>query len=357
MFQFFTTAFTSCRVRISLNYVPWTSSVTTTGDVISKIVDIKGDTNLTLTVPYLWETHWRQFDSGNPGPVLVTELITPIIGQSQVSDSTIYVAVWRSGGPDMQFSLLTSAPPPTATTRIFAQSDIRSDFRKSFDPIIDGATASFEKGFVSVETTGVMNDMFKRYAMDLSEDNTLPMPNAFYEGVFSIPFHFFAQCFMFWRGSRRKKFICSAPTSDAMYIVVPDVDAYANGASGRITTIPAIYPMVGVEIPWYNNLPYTFTDPSTAGIPFITPVSIATVGSTIAQQWYIAAGDDFNFGFIIPPQNLLSLGKKETIRVKPRFRKKLRKPRPSTDVPICTESSVVESLTNSQKCVTLSDKL
>jgi len=343
MFQFFTTAFTSCRVRISLNYVNWTSAVTTTGDVISKIVDIKGDTTLTLTVPYLWETHWRQFDGLNPGPVLVTELITPIIGQSQVSDSTIYVAVWRSGGPDMQFQLLTSAPPPSSKTRIFAQCDVRSEFKKSFDPIIDGASCSFEKGFVSVEMTGCMNDMFKRYAMDMSEDNTLPLPGAFYTGAFSVPFHFYAQCFMFWRGSRRKKFITSNGAPDAQYLVVPDIDSYANGSSGRVGTIPNIYPMLGVEIPWYNNLPYTFTDPSTAGIPFITPIGIATVGSTIPQQWFIAAGDDYNLGFIVPPHNLLSMSKEAKPREKPYLKKRLIRSHPCTDELKCTtKPSVVD---------------
>jgi len=114
MIQFITTAFTTARFRISVNYVSYSSAVTTTGDVVSRIVDVKGDTITEFTVPYLYQSHWRQVNghgtiSDYLQPRLSIEVLEDIIGQSLESDPTVYVLIWRAAGEDIQFQQLN--PP------------------------------------------------------------------------------------------------------------------------------------------------------------------------------------------------------------------------------------------------------
>lgn len=322
-FQFFTTAFTSCRVRISLNYVNWTSSVTTSGDIISKIVDIKGDTNVSITVPYLAETHWRRQNVDDTFPILVTELITPIIGQSQVSDSTIYVCVWRSGGPDMQFSLVTPVPIFTSESRVvIPQCDIRSTFKKSFDPIIDGCSHTMEKGFVQCEISGAISDVLKRYVLDVTDNNTFPTPLQVITLQMST-WSWLSHIWMFWRGSRRKKHFAGGDPG-TLFTVCPTSDFYATHSSGGNMTVPNVYPIVGTEIPWYHNMPYYFVYPLTAAITSDVPIGITAFGSTIEFSSFIAAGEDFQLGFLTAPLSIGGLVRREIPRVKPVLKALLR---------------------------------
>lgn len=319
-FQFFTTAFTSCRVRISLNYINWTSDVTTSGDIVSKIVDIKGDTNVSITVPYLSETHWRRRNISDTFPVLVTELITPIIGQSVSADSTIYVAVWRSAAPDFQFCLPTNVPVAGFDV-VEPQCDIRSTFKQSFDPILDGCTSSVEKGFVQCEVSGTINDVLKRYVGNVDSSTTFPTPLQPLPGTGTYStWGWLSQVWYFWRGSRRMKHFFAASSPD-ICVVRPTTDVLGIGSSGRNATVPDFYPLVGTEIPWFHNMPYAFNFPSTAAITTDDPVGILVNGTLITSQFFISAGDDFTLGFLIPPAPLPALASRNPFRTRKRTKK------------------------------------
>lgn len=306
--QFFTTPFTSCRFRISVNYVGWISSVTTSGDVVSQVIDVKGDTEAELAVPYLWDTHWRSVFDTDGFPRIVIERISNIIGQSVTSDSVIYCSVWRAGSSDMQFMKLQNVPNPPAVEEIVekqreeiyatSQSSIRDRFKRSFAPALEGCSSTHETGLVSAEESHCVNDAIKRFVTQGGSTHT-PTAINWYE-----PFTWFNSMFYFWRGSiRYRGFYSSASVFTAVTMngqrSVGSIYETGNGAS---LSLPAVWPIMQYEVPWYSALPFypIYYSVFCSDVSRYYPASYVNQGSGFTAH-FCAAGDDFMCGYLLPP--------------------------------------------------------
>lgn len=309
LFHFVTSAFTTGRFRISVNYVPWTSDVTVTGDVISRIVDVKGDTMAELNVPYLWDTHWRQVGVSYGGfPRLVVEAITDIIGQSLDTDPNVTLLTWRSGGEDIEFQQLGPAQflnPSEELPNVQAQTSIRARFTQPFESVVAGATLAQEKGFTATEVVNLLSDCLKRYSTQ-NVFNSLPAPTALNK---LEPYFYFSQMFYHWRGSRRvKQYVQN--TSDA-FIAIAGMQTTAGGSNSSVgitTTHPGQMPLLEYEVPWFSTVPWFPVSPSASALDditttlprdFVNNTSINVPFTTMA--FYVSAGDDFSFGFLRAP--------------------------------------------------------
>lgn len=312
--QFFTTPFTSCRFRISVNYDTWISSVKTSGDLVSQIVDVKGDTELEFAVPYLWDTHWRNVYSDDGFPRVVLERISDIIGQSVSSDSVIYCSVWRAGSSDMQFMKLQDVADPTTTERLVfdsikqktsrhgkiatSQSGIRDRFKRTFSPVLQGSQSFVESGFVSSEQTGAISDALKRY---VPTGTTGSGPFGLY---WFNPLNWFNSMFYFYRGSFRYRSFYSAASVFTMATMDgqrPPATIYHTG-NGSSPTLPAVWPIQQYEVPWYCALPFYTTQPSVFSddLSAYAPSVAKEAGAGITAR-YTSVGDDYVAGYLLPP--------------------------------------------------------
>ena len=159
--QFFTSPMISGRFRVSLlHFAPTVSADTkTSGDIISKTVDVKGDTTVMFSVPYLWSTFYRAVgtDDAVLFPLLRVEMITPIFTSDATITPHIYCAIWRSA--DKDFQLVQYVAP----VRVTAQSNLVTIFADDFEAIIGFRKPQIEERFMDAERLITLPDLWKRY--------------------------------------------------------------------------------------------------------------------------------------------------------------------------------------------------
>lgn len=350
LLHFVSSAFYSARFRISYSRV---AASTPDGDLPTQIIDVKGDSIVEITIPYLWNTYWRQTQQIgiNLTPQLTIEMITPISGSSAPSSPLIYLNVWRSGGEDIQFAQMRNSnlvlPFATSTTtstqvvgvesrtplsktknkstetKIKAQTCINTRFKQQFKSIVDTSHFSSELGNCVPECPIAIKDCIRRrslinntqwFTADFTIPSTYPIgPNAF---EYCEPFNIWSHCFMFWRGSRRIQALESssdhvafntANSSDPASVSSPGGGMYfANNNSQQEGPQQAAI-KDEFEVPYFAEVPYVIINrPFT---PFVTtPEYDLPSGITITGKYsnnpyiiMIAAGDDFKYMYMFPP--------------------------------------------------------
>jgi len=340
MLNFYCSTFTSARFRVSVLYSATVLTDDNGGDVVSRVIDVKGDTHIKLTVPFLYQTMFRKINDHISYPKLQIQLLSPIIGPSVDTDPQIYLTIWRAAGEDMVFNQQTNWIDPLTTSKedlkrksndvddtdsddLFAiekdlreasfeaQMDPQKEFKKTFDPIIEGSFFVHEQGTISGERIELISDMIKRYiyiASDISGFNIyqVPSPSAGLNGAYFQ----MGNIFKYWRGSRRAKVYLQSVTygSWPLYGLYMQTTAAApsDPGNGLTVTTPFVWPVLEAEIPWYCTLPFipvnTTVTPVVAagdnpvGISFLTPDMDDT-----PIQYYASAGDDFSYGFMYAP--------------------------------------------------------
>jgi len=344
MIQFITTAFTTARFRISVNYVSYSSAVTTTGDVVSRIVDVKGDTITEFTVPYLYNTHWRTIGTtglaDTTSPRLSIEVLEDIVGQSIESDATVYVILWRAAGEDFQFQQLQSPLLNESLDLAEEQTSIRDRFRVPFEGIVKGVSGGVEHNFISSEAPVTIKDCLKRFSSNSDFITTLPF-NCYQFDLFP----FWSNVFNYFRGSRRLKSIYSASAGIASIYPTNTYSALTGGSlsgCGYAYTQCTEYNQLSTEIPWFSTLPYYPTLPA-----------ISAMNSTVAEEafpsdfaviaspnlTFLSAGDDFQYGFVVAPAPISTVRKRVPLFLASRQRKKKSaRSRVSTESPVASKS-------------------
>lgn len=315
MLQFFTSTFVSCRMRVSVVYQPTTVAETiTNGDIVSQVIDVKGDTVVAFTVPFLWPTTYRAVNDGITYPRIIITIISPIIGPSSDADPAIFLAVWRSAGEDFKFKQMVSWTPNVPVEEeedeveeIQAQMDIRSEFRKTFRPILDGSQYTFDCNCVIGEDITSMRQMAKRY-VELTHTSTSQPTTTFPNNQSLGAFNRLALIHKYWSGSRRWKgqFLYDY-TSSSNYrsMSIENPNGVLSAANGLAYTSPNQWGLLDVEIPWYSTLPMWYCDVSTAAIFNGTdaPQDIldGQLPRTPGDISWVSAGDDFMYGFLVAP--------------------------------------------------------
>lgn len=288
LYHFVIPAFYSLRVQFVLNYNP-AGGVSNLGDVSSKIVDIKGDTWVEISVPYVRPTTWSPVAQNDPfAPVLTVVPLTNIIGSSLPSVPVCPVIVYRAGGEDMRFQQLVHAG-------FIAQSSLNDKFSKPFDTFHSGVMQSTEQGLVAPEPTPTICDIQKR-----KSGTTRSGPNLTYPGAVGLPdllqepFHYFARNFTFFRGSR----ILTHYQPSTLVTLDPGRSGSPNFGNGAALWFPSDltpYNLMKehVSVPYYSAVPF-FPIPTYPAHPSSTsfaPTDLLT--GTIATSLVINAGDDF----------------------------------------------------------------
>lgn len=312
--MFVCNSFTSCRFRIGLTYSPYTSDCAYSGDIASSVVEVKGTTVFSCTVPFLYQNAWRTtlFDyTTGDFPVLFVAALDAPIGESRPADPSITCCVFRSGGPDMQFAWPTIKALPTPTEELESQTSLPGVFSKTFPTLVDDAHYSHEERHCTAEVIQTPIDLMRRYL-----DKTGLSPNDTHPATTPHPFiAHFVLSFRFWRGSRRT-WLWIGPAAG---MTVSEVDGLAGNSTPTLSMFGGGDNPISLEVPYYSDQP--FQPIKTASFSGELPVSPPTIVATAtATTWYtkVAAGDDFALGFLQAPSYYL--GKVPTVT------RKVRKP-------------------------------
>jgi len=325
MFHLNVPAFYSFRVRLALRYGTGYVNV---GDLQSKIIDIKGETWLSVSVPYLWTTMYRQPANdviGSTTPYLQLTLESSIVGSSSLGAPFAYVNIFRSAGEDTQFAQLKgvklSAPHPMENGK--ANKKARSDacvgemFKKPFDTLVPGIVQGQEANYTVCETVNSVSDCIKRPSLFTPVTGSPMTPwlmtpgpsNSYALLQYGEPFQYFSSVFRFWRGSltfgrlptinganfnvatltNTSSYYSAATPGDALFYSPTTNTSISNNL---LNTVNSPY---FAEVPWQpmNSPGQTFaSEIYTDGSVLFSPSGIREPW-TIDQNTWIAAGDDF----------------------------------------------------------------
>lgn len=309
-YDFRTSPMVTARVRIA--HFPeqrsWTEPVDDyAGDVVSKVVDIAGDTPVPFEIPWLSDDHWKLLDDDvlqtTPNSNGLTALCfeNPINGPEGASNSvSIFLNIWLAADDDFQFMQHISPPYNMYPEyEAVAQSNMHAIFHGKFEGLRP-TTKQPEFGYMQGERMGPIQDYLHRYGYAGTFLDKIDNEKVLDAGIKwrESPDLHTTMCapFLFWRGGMRLRAPAVGLTPFDFTFQVGDTTVYYDewmcGTARRTTynQTPAL------EMPWYT--PFMFREVSPTQFPALwNPVTARcpAVGD-FSQPVLISVADDFILG-------------------------------------------------------------
>lgn len=319
-------SFYSFRMRMTLRYK---NTFVDLGDLQSKVVDIKGETWVQVSVPYLNKRMYLALDKERVNvahPWLSLTLETPIIGSTSILTPFAYINIFRAGGEDIQFAQLKgvkkyvplSQPTSTKTSEWKSDSSPGILFQKPFETLVPGVTQSTERNYCMSELPQTISDCLKRPSYHKPATpfwSIFDMDPSVELSTRGEPFHYFSALFLFWRGSLNVQSIISESTDF-------EVGSITTVSPGTLATVNPTYGDTQYRQP-VNNYSTTFAN--TVNIPYFsvqpwqavrqpgpildqgclsladgTPTVPSQLHFTTGAKTLMSAGDDFILMYPMP---------------------------------------------------------
>jgi len=322
--QFVTASFISARFVVQLWRVDGQHGPDSEYDYgLSRVINVKGDTIDTFTVPWLDPTWWVENDPRQLRISLDSDIATTNVMEA----SKIFLVVWLSCGEDFQFQfprvpLETEWPlviPEQDSTR--TQASIGKLFSDKFLPIVDNVFYEEDHGFATNETVDSMTDFAKRYSplnfqggpnegfeslvwdatqMDIALNSAVPPPQ--YVAQRRTFFGAMRACFLFRSGGYRHR-IYPLAAEDLVGV------AYIPGSGHRFlagTVYPAPFDKVSrMTVGQVSSRPFIMLNDDLS--PQAPPISLGLTYTNVADPFFLAmlaASDDLQLGYPILPKGI-----------------------------------------------------
>jgi hypothetical protein len=361
-FQFWASKFVSARIRITwLPGLLLTRDLTgRTGDVISRVIEINGDTEVNIAIPYadesLYKEVYRYGDTqtdDNINGIVQMELVSNMV--SQVAAPAISYSIWKSAGEGFDLAYYNSAnyagtpygiswtdpSPPLALTsssqkevkRVISLASKGKEVKKSrltdsmrakmqsllfedqcviwepsvYEPIIETGLVATQ-GYTTPESYSDINTLLRRsfqmQTTDLTPGIDWPThpaghPAFWQNGLKEDSCLWIMLAFRYYRGSERFKFIRPIDPDGKVVTVERHLQTANLTRDG-----PAYHfnpgnmqQDIGFEAPYFAREPFKrMEDPAGAFYVAGPTVPSATV--------YHSVGDDFSVGLMFSPPSL-----------------------------------------------------
>jgi hypothetical protein len=287
-FHFVMPQFYSCTFRAY--YAPDANPIAESGDMMSQIIKIKGDTKIDIMVPFLKESSWSRTRMDTKTafqtdiPRLYLERISPVVGCTE-SEPIIYCNVWRAAGEDIALSQLENFdygdlslrgehPRVNKARREFkGQCSMDERFKRPYNFLIDGAKQSAEKGYANPEIIYTVSDCLKREVhlpLMWGESHTVKgqisgpyCPRSVddvFQAALNQPFYFLSSLFLFWRGGRVVRHLQDSTIMTLQVDSTRSPYFISNGGafwfSGGIGQEGNIKYHEAITVPWFGMTPY-----------------------------------------------------------------------------------------------------
>lgn len=354
--KFVCPTFVKSRVRITLHH-EGAASTGTKGDLFTRIVEISGDTDVSFTVPFLYNRYWDlTAPPGEGTPYLLIELIDNVTGGASGSTPIIDVLIFRSAGEDMCFSnlLIANINPATATAtttvattttptttlqieKVEHQCSIRETFTKSFDTLACDCSYSIDKNLCTSDQLTSVAEILKRYSefhnmnpaasplndvwiWPTSSDTTSIDVNLWWltgllqtanqpASVVANPFQYFLSLFLYVRGDIRVRYVDHSESTGLVYAGLLDINRRLAAGNSMVISDLHATPELSFEVPYSSTIPWhPIQGPIPCSslynsdvVPHFAVDNGANTGFTSAYEAYIAASDNFLAGILMPP--------------------------------------------------------
>lgn len=345
-FQFITSQFVSCRLRIT-QAPSGTFPVDieeSAGDAVSKILDLKASHEEDVVCVYQnpqgyadcagfydIEDALTTISPNDDNNWIMLSLITKVTGPVAASNNKIYINIWAAGAEDLMFkdfhgldyketagamSPSPAKPRPVDRRPVLKKQSMVDAFAKPFAPLIP-AIASMEAGLISVEHPSCVEELcmrMSRCTLSVPSSTVWPQPLM---GINNTIVFSFAQLFRYYRGGMRMRITPNALNDDDEFEKALGVSGQypvaTVGSSCRLGNHAILYSKVAgsfnVEIPWMSPMVGREThlgDASRAQENYRELLRLSTWYGGTALNFavlMVAVADDFEFSHIcsIPP--------------------------------------------------------
>lgn len=290
---------------------------------LSRVVNVKGSTLDTFTIPWLDYTWWVEND---PRQIRIS-LDSDIATTNVMDSSSVWLVVWIAAGEDYQFQF-PRVPLPTEwqltlpeADRTHTQAAIGRIFADKFVPMVDNVFYEEDHGFASNETVELMTDVAKRYSPMNAQGDTIvgynplifdsnkmdttldtPTPDPQYIAWRRTLFGAMRACFMNRSGGYRYR-IYRLETGNLIW------NAFLPSPGAR-ALLGTVYPhpfdsVSRLTVGQLSSRPFVMTNDNLS--PQCPPVSMGLNASVLAAPLhlaYVAARDDVQFGYPILPKGI-----------------------------------------------------
>lgn len=331
--QFFASSFTSARFALSIIPAVSTGPIPfNPDDHIVRIIEVKGDTDVEITIPYVAQTTWWSLETDLPYH-LELRLISPITGFDAVTDPYIGYAMWVAGGDDIQFAApeyypldytgianlqqFLNPPPLAAKTvatqtslellrpgpgkklplapGVVSQTAIQQDFHKRFMPIVDDCKFVVDNGRVCSDIPVTFNDLVKRYYKFDGPSPVVRIDNLF----LSRSMEQWLNLFAVYRGGYRVKLAWNEE-------LAPGEIPYAIIGTENATDDPGIAlggwnGLMSLSLPWNSTVPWMFWNDGSGFDPKIHLPVVKAPGSHEFGFIMMSCRDDVELGMPVIP--------------------------------------------------------
>jgi len=332
MFVFSASSYTTARFRLTYHPDPTIRNAESNqgGDVISQIIDIKGDTITKLTMPYLnANTYLRtpRIDSdsslGENGWLVLSTVNRIIDNNPTITDASIQVSVWVSGGEDTDLAVpYTSASFASfdrAPSAIRPEGDICDVFKATFPPIIKASNKIMRYYTTSERELSIKTYLHRERRGFLIPSTTAfapvtPYPSDFVStgGYLPPPYTWFR----FYRGSMRYRYQVNggstAQSTSIGYLYSFDrvTDTALHNFDAEIYSTTSANGEVSIHhvtLPYFANVKYIkkIISANGRGVYVVTPFFQVTNGDTWLTY---STGDDFTMGGLGTSPSLIDPG-------------------------------------------------
>jgi len=314
LLHFVGTPFFSMRVKISVTHSG--ISPTSTGDgsgYYSRVIDVKGDAWVPISVPYLTPTIWSKtlITADGAQTYLILEALTDVQGSSLPAAASYYVNVYRAAGDDYQLASLTRSRNMTMAfdeTEIYEKHSISQKFKEPFEGVSPVNTGFTESGLCMADTSSTITDSCKRWTSIVATarnrgsypcgDGQLDVHN---EG----PFFLWSRVFAFWRGGRRVRIMNFNQSRAVLDGLFGSTDTVKLGLEGQsvVWNEAAGAGYFNASVPYYSTTSWSPAMGITAYTPSYDDPEFPTVpvGVGGGESIVISAADDFVFMYPVAP--------------------------------------------------------
>jgi hypothetical protein len=360
--QFATTTFIS--VRVLFNFLPTT--ITATNYVIennySQLVEVKGDTNVEFTIPWIFDLYYYRSNVIPSGVTLPFKLIMSVYSPIVVTDTTITpsidFAIWVSAGPDFQV-----ARPEFGVNNAYAgpnyvpaeQCDITAQFKKQFPSFVEGAQCFADDHQIQSETTLLVTDLLKRYTatapVNWTAYSAWTLPLDYLPAANTIG-NILDQSFIYARGGVMYKANIQPGSSSTPGVsnILWRVGISTSFAPSGQASIDSYDDLTNFEwtVPWYGVVPYIESLTNSTGEFSYCNVyvdnSVSDNTSPTPPFFYVAVRDDYQVGYLVAPNPAITLPLDPKISEKLRPKKRLPDDHsPVAPVPCLGDSAVIKA--------------
>lgn len=358
--KFFCSSFISARILFVISPSASTLTTDTIANNLTRLVDVKGDTTTSFTMPFVWPWDYSTFDPDNgiiPPYKIQASVFNDIVTNDVTVQPSIDMVVWYAAGPDFQWSGLTGdvdvidysypnnpsslarrirdrknrriakkslskalTSPDSTFHLVQKQASIQEEFKVSFQPFIQDCEYLTDSHHVTSESTLYVTDILKRYQrfqpiLDPETGNTtiydLPITYSPYQNTVG---YFFTRFFLFSRGGMRYKFLDQ--DNQNYYTTWGSLNsgnggsipsAWSGSPNGQamytFTTSDSIE--FSITVPWIGNVPFMSDKIAMGTSPLNAAQGASITASNLSPltsgQWTTAVRDDYTLGYLIAP--------------------------------------------------------